>query len=212
MNTAVYLSTAYLGPVSYYCQLFRYPQVWMERHEHYLKQTYRSRCLIAAPDGRQALTIPIVRDDPSHSEVKDIRISSHGNWQHLHWQALTTAYQNSPFFEYYADDLRLFYEKPFEFLFDFNESLRETICRLLDLSPEVRFTDEYCASPADADDYRQAISPKQKEGTPLFRPCRYYQVFENRFGFLPDLSIADLLFNMGPESPIVLRDSIQRAI
>ena len=204
----VILSTAYLGPVSYYCQLYANRHILIERHEHYIKQTYRNRCLIAAPEGVQALTIPIVRQDPSHNEIKDILISDHGNWQHLHRQALITAYTTSPYFEFYADDFLPFYEKHhWKYLFDFNEALRETVCKLIDLQPDVEYTQDYQAH-YDEKDLRNLISPKQRNTPPGFIPQRYYQVFEQNHGFLPDLSIIDLLFNMGPESLIVIRDSI----
>ncbi len=204
---SVLLSTAYLGPVSYYCQLYANRHVLIEQHEHYIKQTYRNRCIIAAPGGTQALTVPIVRQDPSHNEIKDILVSDHGNWQHLHWQALVTAYTTSPYFEYYADDFRPFYEKQWKYLFDFNETLLETVCQLIDLHPDIELTQEYQAG-YEGRDLRNLISPKQKDTPPYFTPKRYYQVFEQSNGFIPDLSIIDLLFNMGPESLIILRDSI----
>ena len=109
---AVWLPTAYLAPVSYYCKLYASRQAYVDGWEHYVKQTYRNRCIIASPHGRQALTVPIERNDPSHTAVRDIRLSNHGNWRHLHWQALVTAYDASPYFEYYADDLRPVLERP----------------------------------------------------------------------------------------------------
>ena len=97
---ACLLSSAYLAPVQYYAKLYAYPEVWMEAHEHYVKQTWRNRCLIASPAGTQALTVPVVKPDSPKCPVKDIRISDHGNWRHLHWNALETAYGGSPFFAY----------------------------------------------------------------------------------------------------------------
>ena len=202
------LPTAYLAPISYYCQLYRNEHILIEQHEHYQKQTYRNRCIIAAPHGPQALTIPVVRQDPSHNEIKDILISDHGNWQHLHWQAFVTAYTASPFFEYYADDFRPFYERPWKYLLDFNETLRHTVCELIDLQPETNLTSEFKAT-HDAEDFRLLFTPKRQTPPPHFEPKKYYQVFGHRHGFLPDLSIVDLLFNMGPESLTVIRDSTE---
>lgn len=207
----IVLSTTYLGPVSYYCKLLAYPEVFIEQHEHYLKQTYRNRCIIAAPEGQQALTIPIVRNDPSHSEVRDIEISDHGNWPHQHWQALLTAYDNSPYFEYYADDIRPFYEKKWKFLLDFNEALREKIDELVDIQSQINLTDHYFQS-SEADDYRNLISPKSIKTDCFFKSVPYYQVFEEKYGFIPNLSIVDLLFNMGPESLLVLRDGFGECV
>jgi hypothetical protein len=198
MANAVLLSTAYLAPVEYYIQMCRHPQVIIETHCNYIKQTYRNRCVIASANGCQTLSIPIVKPDSLKCPTKDIRIAEHGNWRHLHWNAIVSAYNSTPFFEYYEDDFRPFYEKPAGFLFDFNEELRELICALLDISPAVSYSSEYVfSSPADVFDLREVLHPKKESVIQDFRP--YYQVFETKYGFQANLSIIDLLFNMGPE-------------
>ena len=121
------LSTAYLAPIQYYAHLYAAHEAIEDRGEHYVKQTYRNRCYIATPTGAQPLTLPIVRDGAVHTAVRDIRLSDHGKWQHLHWTALTSAYESSPYFEYYADDFRPLYEQHFDFLVDFNDALRQTV-------------------------------------------------------------------------------------
>lgn len=131
----VYISSAYLGPVQQYCKLYQFEEVRIETAENYLKQTYRNRCTIAAANGPLSLSVPIVKPDTLKCPTKDIRISDHGNWRHLHWNALVSAYNMSPFFEYYEEDFAPFYEKKYKFLFDFNEELRMLVCRLLDLQP-----------------------------------------------------------------------------
>ena len=206
---AVLLSTTYFGPIQWYQKLYRADEAWIEQHEHFVKQTYRSRCIIATTQGTQALSIPIEhptsnvqRSTFNVQRIKDIRISDHGNWRHLHWNALQSAYGESPFFEYYEDDLRPFFEKRWTFLFDFNEAIREKLCELLDISPVVRFTEKYVSD--HASDYRETINPKHPAPDPDFQPRRYYQVYEAKHGFLPNLSIVDLLFNMGPESVFYL--------
>ena len=178
----------------------------MEREENYIKQTYRNRCVLAAANGPLTLSVPIVKPDELKCPTKDIRISDHGNWRHLHWNALVSAYNMSPFFEYYADDFAPFYERRFTFLFDFNEALRQLICGLIDLQPQVHYTDSY--QPVVNHDFRESIRPRRPEPDVAFHPVPYYQVFQEKFGFLPNLSIVDLLFNMGPESLLVLRRSI----
>ena len=134
----VYLSTAYLAPVQYYCKLLAYRDARLESHEHFLKQTYRNRCVIASANGPLTLTVPVEKGDALKCLTKDIRISEHGRWRHLHWNALVSAYHMSPFFEYYEDDFAPFYTRRYDFLMDFNEALQELICRLLDL--DVRAT------------------------------------------------------------------------
>lgn len=205
-ENSAYLSTAYLGPVQQYVKMAQYGSIYMEREENYIKQTYRNRCVLAAANGPLTLSVPIVKPDDLKCPTKEIRISDHGNWRHLHWNALVSAYNMSPFFEYYADDFAPFYERRFTFLFDFNEALRQLICELIDLQPQVRYTDSY--QPTVSHDFRESIRPRHPEPDATFRPAPYYQVFQAKFGFLPNLSIVDLLFNMGPESLLVLRQSI----
>lgn len=200
MNTTL-LSTTYFGPVQWYQKLYRYDQVLIEQHETFQKQTFRNRCLIATTQGIQVLTVPVSTGD-SHA-IKDVRVSDHGNWRHLHWQALQSAYGDSPFFEYYADDLWPFFEKRWDFLLDFNEAIRQKMCELLDIHPQVGYTSDYQhidSQHSTLNDFRTAIDPKHPVADADFIPRRYYQVFEQKHGFLPNLSILDLLFNMGPES------------
>ena len=180
----IYLSSAYLAPVEYYAKLVAYDKIFIEQHDHYVKQTYRNRCTIAAPDGELALSIPTVKPDTLKCPLKDIRISDHGNWRHLHWNALSSAYNHTPFFEYYRDDFQPFYEKK-------------------------RTTSFQSSFAPNEDDFRERIHPKKnyKEEDPDFIVRPYYQVFQERLGFLPNLSIVDLLFNMGPESLLVLQKS-----
>lgn len=206
MSTA-YLSSAYLAPIAYYAKLKAYDKVFVEQHDHYIKQTYRNRCTIAGPEGEIALTIPTMKPDTLKCPMKDIRISDHGNWRHLHWNAIESAYNSTPFFEYYKDDFRPFYEQKYTFLADFNEELCRLICQLIDMEPDMERTPEYKTEfAAHESDFREIIHPKKdfRLTDPEFTPRPYYQVFEARHGFLPNLSIIDLLFNMGPESLLVL--------
>ena len=173
-----------------------------------MKQTYRNRCTIAGPEGELALSIPTVKPEEPKCPMKDIRISDHGNWRHLHWNAIESAYNSTPFFEYYKDDFRPFYEKKYEFLTDFNEELCRLVCELIDIQPAIERTKEYKTDFAPNEiDFREAIHPKKDfhRTDPEFIPQPYYQVFEARHGSLTNLSIIDLLFNMGPESLLILQ-------
>jgi hypothetical protein len=134
--------------------------------------------------------------------MRDIRISDHGNWRHLHWNALMSAYGESPFFEFYADDIRPFFERRWDYLFDFNMEITQKMCELLDVRPHILPTDEYCND--EIDDFRDAIRPKHPLPDTDFQPRRYYQVYEQKYGFLPNLSILDLLFNEGNEAIMYL--------
>ena len=198
------LATTYFGPVQWYQKLNRADCAYIECYDSYRKQTFRNRCVIATTNGLQALTIPVERPDTGlHSTlIKDLRISDHGNWRHLHWHALMSAYSESPFFEYYADDIRSFFEKKWDFLYDFNMEACQTVGLLLDIHPNILSTSHYIKKedlPEDIFDFREAIDPKHPAVDADFVPRRYYQVFERKIGFQPNLSILDLLFNMGPE-------------
>lgn len=167
--------------------------------DHFVKQTYRNRCIIATTNGLQALSVPVERFDTSKCIMRDVRISDHGNWRHIHWNALQSAYSESPFFEYYQDDIRPFFEKKWDYLFDFNIAICHVLCDLIDIHPSVRFTENYITDTSLYDDYRERINPKH----PIlddFVERKYYQVYDRKIGFQANLSILDLLFNMGPES------------
>lgn len=211
MEKTAYLASAYLAPVEYYTKFLHYQQVYIEQWDHYQKQTYRNRCTIASADGPLVLSIPVIKTGSPKCLMKDIRISDHGNWRHLHWNALEAAYGNSPFFEYYQDDLRPFYEHTYKYLYDFNWELCTLICQLIDIQPVLLPTCDYknSFSPEEAD-FREIIHPKKeyKLLDPCFQAKPYYQVFQTKQGFIPNLSIVDLLFNMGPESLIILQQGI----
>ena len=177
----VLLSTTYFGPVQWYQKLHRAEHVQIERWESFQKQTYRNRCLIATTQGIQALTVPVVRGETSL--IKDL---------------LQSAYGESPFFEYYQDDIRPFFQNRWEFLLDFNEAIREKMCELIDIQPQVSYTEQWVEHSASLD-YREAINPKHPAPDADFVSKPYYQVYQQKHGFLSNLSILDLLFNMGPE-------------
>ncbi len=212
MEKTVLLSSAYLPPVSYFSKLYAYEKVCVERFDHYMKQSYRNRCVIASAAGPLSLTIPTEKSEDPKCLMKDVRISDHGNWRHVHWNAFVAAYKQSPFFDYYADEFHEFFEKRYSFLFDFNSELCNWLCEQLDMHPVVAWSDDFIVDTAGMDDFREQIHPKKRLQTEdaSFKAVPYYQVFQEKQGFQPDLSVADLLFNMGPEGLLVLRDSILR--
>ncbi len=202
------LASTYSGPIQWYQKLFRGEHCLIERHEHFVKQSYRNRCIIATTNGPQSLSIPIEQYEGTKCAMKDIRVSDHGNWRHLHWNALCSAYGESPFFEYLADDLHPFFERRWDFLFDFNLEITYKVCELLDFEPHLTLTDAYL-TPTDAArqgiaDYRDIIRPKRALPDPAFTPKPYHQVYEAKWGFQPNLSILDLLFNTGREGVLFL--------
>lgn len=237
------LSTTYFGPVQWYQKLNRFDTIYIERCESFVKQTYRNRCVIATTNGLQTLSIPVEhtqeKGEDSSRLITDIRISNHGNWRHLHWNALMSAYGDSPFFDYYVDDLKPFFEDRWENLFDFNMAITHKMCELLDIHPNIQFTEKYVATSSSSvasvasvssvssvssvprvasplspscplspssntPDFRASIRPKNPIPDETFTPQTYYQVYQKKWGFQPNLSILDLLFNMGNESILYL--------
>ena len=184
---------------------------YIEGCDNYSKQTYRNRCIIVDANGPLALTIPTEKTAEGKCLMRDIRISDHGNWRHRHWNALEAASRHTPFFLYYEDDLHPFYEKKVEFLYDYNLQLTELMCSLIGIDTPLVTTTQYVHRPDEMADFRTMISPKQAwSDDKEFCPKPYYQVFKERHGFIANLSIVDLLFNMGPESILVLYESSSR--
>lgn len=203
----VCLSTAYLPPIEYFSWLMKADEALIEQYEHYQKQTYRNRCTIVGPEGKLDLTVPVVKPDRKDAPIRDIRISDHGNWRHLHWNALSSAYNHTPYFEYFRDDFQPFYERKWEFLVDYNEELLTLICQLINVSPVFSRTQGYKhVLSSEYVDLRDVICPKTDyrvvDSAFVVKP--YYQVFADRNGFFENVSVVDLLFNMGPESVFYL--------
>lgn len=202
--STVLLSTAYLAPVSYYAVLTNSENVLFENFDSYEKQTYRNRCEIATANGLMALSIPVEKSSSEKVLTRDIRISTHHSWQNHHWRAIESAYNSSPFFEYYVDDFFPFYTKNWTFLWDFNFEIQNKVLELLDFEIVVQHSTEYRKTVENTTiDLRNSFHPKMPNTLVETQP--YYQVFAQRYGFLPNLSIIDLLFNMGNESQLILR-------
>ena len=199
----LFVSTAYLPPIAFYASILKTDVYIMEKYETYVKQTYRNRCHIMSANGLLPLSIPIEKPDGSRSRMKDIQISNSVNWQANHWKAIESAYNKSPFFLYYRDEFEKFYTQKYENLFDFNLELIEFINTKIGLDKKIAFTEEYHHIPKKSKDARNRFHPKKDKSN--FEFPHYYQVFEEKHGFVPNLSIIDLLFNEGPGSAFYLQ-------
>ena len=201
-NTAI-LPLFYLPPVGYFSLLQKVGQDFLiEKNEHLAKQTYRNRASIYSPNGKLDLTVPIVKGAKNHTKMKDVRISYDFKWQRLHWLSLETCYRSSAYFEFYDDELARFYHEKFDFLFDYNLELLAWLNKKLKLPLALEVTSSYQDDIQAELDYRGMMNPKKAEEMPNNKP--YYQVFEDRHEFLPNLSIVDLLFNQGPQAKLYL--------
>ncbi|HRG39077.1 MAG TPA: WbqC family protein [Bacteroidia bacterium] len=200
MNAAL-LPTSYLGPLNYYSKLKTYEQCEIEQFEHLPKQTFRSRCTIYSPNGPLILSVPLVKRN-HRQHMKEVKIAYEYDWLKLHWRTLESAYRRSPFFEYYEDDFQPFYAtKKYDYLLDFNEALQQKVLSLLKLKKHYTFTSEYIKTPVDKRDYRDLFSQKDlPKADTDFKVAPYMQVFETKHGFVPNLSIVDLLFNTGSKA------------
>jgi hypothetical protein len=189
----------YLPPVEYFVQLNKYrTDVWIEKEEHFPKQTYRNRANIYSPDGSLALVVPVVKGSKVHTKVTDVKISYDFRWQRLHWMSLQACYRRSAYFEYYEDEFTRFYEQQYDFLFDYNQQLLELILKCMKMNIQLQYTETFEPTyPETVADFRNSIHPKKESH---FQQKPYFQVFEERKGFLGNLSIVDLLFNQGPQS------------
>jgi hypothetical protein len=170
-------------------------EVLIEKQEGYAKQTFRNRCNIYGPNGKQALVIPVNRKN--NTIITDVRIDYSSNWNKIHWKSIESAYNKSPFFIYYADYFIPFYSKKYTFLFDLNTELILLVLKLLRSETDLLFTKEFNRIYNDKKDYRNNISPKSKSFLSDVTNGYYHQVFNEKHGFLSDLSIIDLLFNRG---------------
>ncbi|MBO5614170.1 MAG: WbqC family protein [Prevotella sp.] len=204
------LHTTYFGSVDWYRQLVCAEEdIYIDACENYVKQTSRNRCEIATANGKQILTVPVTIPKPDSTlgentrgtSIREVLVSEHGNWRHQHWEALKSAYGMSPFFDYYQDDIRPFFDEEvfrannWQRLFDYNLAIMRKMLDLIGIEREIKVT---------------SLPPTPQQGgrvvhVPVNVPVPYYQTFQRRHGFIPNLSILDLLFNEGPEAILYLK-------
>src|SRR5690606_26461381 len=176
----------------------------LEAHEHYIKQTYRNRMRIASAQGALDLIIPVTRPQGSKTNITDVRISYEECWHTKHWHAIVSAYKSSPYFDYYADEISDFYTIKHTDLWSFTNSILRVCIRLLSLQIKIENTQSFIKEYTSNDkDQRYAMSPKHTTNTTIYPP--YTQLFEEKHGFIPNLSILDVLCNVGPESGLYIK-------
>ena len=203
-------STAYFPPISYVAAMLESDSVVVEQYETFPKQTYRNRTVIATANGLLSLTVPVVRTNGNHTYTKDMAICYNENWALKHWRAIESAYNSSPYFLYYKDDIETILNRQYSTLIDLNMAILAFVFKKLRLKKEVILSDDYVSQIGESTvDYRNYFSPKNKEVLSL---PEYDQVFADRYGFQSDISILDLLFNMGPESLLVLQKCAQKGL
>jgi hypothetical protein len=199
MEIGAVLPLFYLPNVEFFKNLYQFKDLSLliEKQEHYPKQTFRNRTAIAGPNGKLDLTVPVQKGSNAHLAFKDVKISYEDRWQRIHWLSLETSYRSSSYFEFYEDAFAPFYQKKYDFLFDYNMELLTVILKLLKMPIDFDVTQTYEEVYDNFIDLRSGFTPKKASD---YTNKPYYQAFEDRNGYLSNLSIVDLLFNQGPQA------------
>lgn len=197
------LSTAYFPPIIWMAYLHQKKNISIDAKETYTKQTYRNRCQIATANGLMNLSIPVKKPNGNQTTSEEIQIEYRENWPAQHWKSIKTAYDSSPFFLYYQDEIEELIKKEYSSLVELNESIIKELTSLMNLDIEIKYTEDFVAIDQDKIDLRFDIHPKKQLN--INYPT-YYQTFDDKLGFIPNLSILDLLFNLGPESILYLEN------
>lgn len=193
----ILIHPTYFPSIATFVAIAKASEVYMEIHDNFQKQTYRNRCYIYGANGKLALNIPVVHSQKSRQKYSDVEIFNKENWQTIHWKSILSAYRTSPFFEFYEDELFPLFEKPFKYLFDFNISCFKTVCECLQLNIKLSETISYEKKFQNGNDFRHLVKAKNEVPRNLES---YIQVFSAKHGFIPNLSVLDLLFNEGPNA------------
>ena len=204
------MATAYLPPVSYIAWIEHASKIQIEIYETYPKQTWRNRCTIAGANGPLDLSIPIEKPLGNHTPTGMVNTSLHTQWKNQHWRSILSAYRKSAFFIHYSEILEHHFLSTHagSLLIDWNMSLLQSVLMAIGIKTPIQFSDEYVKAPIGITDLRNALSPKKVEPAAhtdkIFLP--YFQGFSDKHGFLPNLSIIDVLFNLGPDTLQYVRD------
>lgn len=196
INTCL-LPTSYLPAIEYFYYLVNSDKIVIEQYETFPKQTYRNRTFIYTDKGKTLLSIPVTKPDGNRSITKDIKICYKENWIQKHWRAIESAYNPSPFFLYYKDPIRRILEKKNEYLIDLNTELLEFFLQKLKLQATIEYSSRFYKDIEESFDLNMLENLKNAT---FFKMPSYHQVFSDKYGFIQNLSILDLLFNKGPEA------------
>lgn len=193
----IHLATAYFSPILHYALMVQSEAYSIEAEEHFVKQSFRSRCEIYGANGKLNLVVPL-KKWRNHSNTKEIEVSYEENWQKLHWRSIVSSYRASPYFEFYEEEIEPLVFLKESKLIERNQRIEEELKSILKISTPSSITTEYL--PSSTNDWRGILHPKNKKIREEVNFSTYIQVFESKHGFIPNLSILDLLFNLGPDS------------
>jgi len=205
-NDILLIEPQYWGSISYFKELVSANNIVLDIHSNFQKGTYRNRCKIMGPNGLLSLSVPLVKGNGQHSIFNQVRISYSENWRKDHWQSLVSSYRRSAYFEFYEEQIALIYINDYEFLKDFNVASLKIVSELLRIPFDIKFTENYISKDSfEGNDARDIIHPTARKMKYSYELPKYPQVFMDRMDFLSDLSILDILFNLGPRTVDYLR-------
>jgi hypothetical protein len=204
----VLLSTSYLPPSVFFSLAASSDAVTIEKWENYHKQTFRNRCIILGANGPISLSIPVLRGSIHKTAIRDIEIDNNRKWRNQHLHSIISAYGTAPYFEFYIDIIEEAINYKCSFLLDYNNNIIEVLNKILGIKTPFHYSDDFVAIDNAANDYRYLISPKINGSVKGYSELPYTQVFSDRYGFVPGLSIIDTLFNNGPGTYALLQKSL----
>jgi len=195
------VSTAYLPNINFFEEILRSEKIFIEKYGNFPKQTYRNRTYILSANGVMPLVVPVNKGRSGKILTKDITLNYDENWQKQHFRSIMSAYKSAPFYDFFIDEFLIFFEKKYKFLIDFNFDILLKINKLLHIEKEIGFTDEFVKNvDINTKDLRFSLNFKNFDKQIITSQKPYIQVFADRFDFVPNMSIIDLIFNLGPEA------------
>lgn len=213
-NSKAIVTTTYFGNIHFYSKFFKHNEVWLEANENYQKQSYRNRCDIYSANGRLTLTAPVIYSNKPKTKIKDVSLDYTMDWQKVHFKSIESAYRSSPFYEFFMDEFMFVFEQREKYLYDLNQKIIGIILELLQINPSRIIETEKFVKPSETGehfkDFRNVIHPKNKKPDSEFTITKYHQVFEEKHGFIGNLSVLDLLFNEGGNSGEILKKSANK--
>lgn len=193
--STILIETAYFPPISYISALMKYDKICIEAWENFGRQSYRSRAEILSANGRLSLNLPVIKASRTKTLIKDVLIDYSMDWQKIHFKGIESAYRQSPFYEYYIDEIEVFFSRKYKYLIELNNDILNTVFKILEVNRPISLSQDYEKECCVISDYRGVFHPKKDFDISSLIP--YWQTFGDKFGFIPNLSILDLIFNEG---------------
>lgn len=198
----------FFAPVDVFKILIKEKHIKIEQYERFKKMSFRNRCIILGANGLVSLTVPIEGGREQKALIRDVKIDNSEPWPRTHLRSLVSAYSKAPFFEYYFREIEVLLNSNEKFLFDLNLKIISFLIKSLKINATIELTSECRLEYSNANDMRNKILPKNFQKDKEHWKPKYFQVFEDKWGFQPNLSILDLLFCEGPNAANLLASTV----